>query len=102
MANDPLAIEFSSGTAALHREARKSLEELAQRMDDDTGLRIRIVAVASPVEAAARRLALKRARIAWEYLTGRGVAGHRITVRTESLHPSQGRGDRLDVFVEGQ
>ena len=93
---------FSVGAAALDREARAQLDEIAAGLATDGLLRLQLLAYAGGSARSAgqsRRLSLSRALSVRSYLIDKGVRSTRIDVRALGNRFQDGPADRVDLLV---
>ena len=99
---DGFRILFSDDRTALSETGERLLDTLAERMSDQTELRLSVQAYAggSPETAArARLLSLERALAVRNYLFHRGVRGSRIDVRALGNTSIEGPPERVDLLL---
>lgn len=93
-------IVFDTGSDDLPQGATADLDALAQKMSDDTNLKVQVLAYSSgtpDAESQARRKALARGLEVRKYLIGKGVRSNRIDVRALGTKSEGGPADRVDI-----
>ena len=96
------SLQFVPDSADIGSLAEGTLNELALRMRQDTGLRVQLYAYAegtAQTASRARRLSLSRALAVRSYLIDRGVRSTRMDVRALGNSVTQGPADRVDIII---
>lgn len=96
-------IAFAQGSADLSAAARRTLDELALRMQGEASLRAQLLAYAADAGdggSQARRLSLSRALAVRAYLIDRGVRSTRLDVRALGSNVPDGPPDRVDIVPQ--
>jgi outer membrane protein OmpA-like peptidoglycan-associated protein len=99
---DNVTVLFASESEHLPDAARSDLEKIAQKMAQDEGLTLQLLAYAAGDEAnasKARRLSLTRALKVRTYLMEMGVRTGRIDVRGLGNKSEGGPADRVDLVL---
>lgn len=103
---EPIHVAFGSESALLSDKAKAKLVEFSQRLKDNPGLRIQLLAYASGTQetaSQARRLSLSRALVVRSFLIDQGLSSIRIDVRALGNKVKGEPADRVDlVFAEGE
>ena len=97
-----ISIAFGADDKSLPANAGGTLDDVAQKMNADTAMRVQLLAYASAgerSEAKARRLSLSRALEVRSYLIGKGVASTRMDVRALGNQAPDGTPDRVDLTL---
>lgn len=96
-------IAFAQGSADLSAAARRTLDDLALRMQGEASLRAQLLAYATDAGdggSQARRLSLSRALAVRAYLIDRGVRSTRLDVRALGSNVPEGPPDRVDIVPQ--
>lgn len=96
-------IAFAQGSADLSAAARRTLDDLALRMQGEASLRAQLLAYAGDAGdggSQARRLSLSRALAVRAYLIDRGVRSTRLDVRALGSNVPDGPPDRVDIVPQ--
>jgi len=94
---------FSDGSIELSGDARRKLSAVATALQENTTLRIQILAYANSNAdgtSRARRLSLSRALAVRAYLIEREVRSTRMNVRALGDKTGDGPADRVDILPE--
>lgn len=97
-----LRVVFEVGTSKLPGDVRATLQELAQGMRSQEGLRLQLLAYAGGADmasSAARRLSLSRALAVRSFLIENGVRSTRIDVRALGNKTTEAETERVDITV---
>lgn len=99
---DETRILFSPDSADLTASAKASLDNLADSLNANDGLRIQLQAFAGGTDESApeaRRLSLKRALNVRAHLVDRDVRNTRMDVRALGIKSGNGPADRVDAVI---
>ncbi|MCB9958877.1 MAG: hypothetical protein H6843_09765 [Rhodospirillaceae bacterium] len=100
MDEETLTIPFTADAIDLPAAALPVLDELANRMEANPGLRLQVLAYASGGSgSAARSTSLNRAIAVRSYLMDRDIRRTRIDVRALGDTASDGSPDRIDLVI---
>jgi outer membrane protein OmpA-like peptidoglycan-associated protein len=95
-------IPFGSASSEISQDGKKHLDELAQRMKDDSALRLQLLGYAGSTQdsaSKARRTSLFRALSVRTYLMKLGVRSTRMDVRALGNLVEDGAPDRVDAVI---
>ena len=93
---------FGGGSAQLSDQSKTTLRTVADRLRNDTGLRLQLLAYASGTSdeaSKARRLSLSRALAVRSYLISEGVRSTRMDVRALGNNTQETPADRVDLVL---
>lgn len=96
-------VAFTAGGAKLAAAERANLDKMAERMKQETGVRLQLLAYAGEPNLSAskaRRLSLSRALAVRSYLIDKGVRSTRIDVRALGNRLPGGAPSRVDLVVK--
>lgn len=99
---DSMRIVFSADSSKLLQDSRDALKALSDRMQNQSGLRLQLLAYAGNADtsaSAARRLSLSRALAVRSHLIESGVRSTRIDVRALGNKSSDTVTERVDITV---
>jgi outer membrane protein OmpA-like peptidoglycan-associated protein len=94
---------FAAGSADLSDAAKEQLKGLAKRLNEDSGMRIQLLAYAAANgegTSRARRLSLSRALAVRAFLIDQGVRSTRLDVRALGDKAGDGPADRVDIVPQ--
>lgn len=95
-------IPFGPSSSEISEDGKKYLDELAQRMKDESSLRLQLLGYAGSTQdsaSKARRTSLFRALSVRTYLMKQGVRSTRMDVRALGNRVEDGSPDRVDAVV---
>lgn len=95
-------IPFGPTSAEISEDGKKYLDDLAQRMKDESSLRLQLLGYAGSTQdsaSKARRTSLFRALSVRTYLMKQGVRSTRMDVRALGNRVEDGSPDRVDAVV---
>jgi outer membrane protein OmpA-like peptidoglycan-associated protein len=96
-------IPFGSASSEISDDGKKYLDELAQRMKDESSLRLQLLGYAGSTQdsaSKARRTSLFRALSVRTYLMKLGVRSTRMDVRALGNLVESGAPDRVDAVLQ--
>jgi outer membrane protein OmpA-like peptidoglycan-associated protein len=105
MVEGQVSVTFGEGASELSPEARSALDEVADRLRGDDGLRVQLLAYAAAVDdntSRARRMSLSRALAVRSYLIEKGVRSTRMDVRALGSNVEGEPADRVDIIPQAQ
>jgi len=94
------SLPFKSGETKLPENASTILDPIAEELNKNTGIKIRLLAYASSNEnstSSVRRTSLSRALSVRQFLINKGIQNTRIEVRALGNKDSEENSDRVDV-----
>lgn len=97
-----VSIPFGAGEARIPDQAYQELRTVARSLLGNPGLRVQVLAFATPDEggdATARRTSLSRALAVRSYLIDAGIRSTRIDVRALGDVSDRGPVDRVEVVL---
>jgi outer membrane protein OmpA-like peptidoglycan-associated protein len=100
-----VSVSFAEGASELSPEAKSSLDEVAERLRGDDGLRVQLLAYAVAIDdntSRARRMSLSRALAVRAYLIEKGVRSTRMDVRALGSNVDGEPADRVDIIPQAQ
>jgi outer membrane protein OmpA-like peptidoglycan-associated protein len=99
-----ITLPFGENDTAVPAGSTASLDQIAERLNANPALAVRVEAYASGGSAGksrARRLSLSRALAVRSYLLDKGIDANRVEVRALGT-PDSGNSDRVDIgWVNG-
>ena len=105
MVEGQVSVVFATGASDLSPEAKSSLDEVADRLRGDEGLRVQLLAYAAAIDdntSRARRMSLSRALAVRSYLIEKGVRSTRMDVRALGSNVEGEPADRVDIIPQAQ
>ena len=100
---EQIRVLFPEGSIELRNDARRRLSAVATALQENTTIRVQLLAYAnanSDGASRARRLSLSRALAVRAYLIDRGVRSTRMDVRALGDKIGDGPADRVDILPE--
>jgi outer membrane protein OmpA-like peptidoglycan-associated protein len=105
MVEGQVSVIFATGASDLSPEAKSALDEVADRLRGDEGLRVQLLAYAAAIDdntSRARRMSLSRALAVRSYLIEKGVRSTRMDVRALGSNVEGEPADRVDIIPQAQ